>query len=283
MKRGLSFLAGLLVLCAAAPSALAGGALKVEFPDASPERVKKLRVEILDVGKQQQRLAFKSDAGKIPADGISLGAGTYHVYVEDRETGLIVRLDKAGAGYVLKDEGVVNVEAGDIVARVRAVKDKDATERHANAEKLKQRPVKVKERPRKTKTGAPEAPAGPDASAVADAPPAPTEAEEEHAPGELLLKFQPGTTLADRYDIISELSAESRSKLDQLDVYRVKVSDAVDLPAVIAQFADDPRVKYMEMNMTVSVPEPVLERNIGSFPTLEADDDAKRNCLCSWA
>jgi len=262
MKRGLSFLAGLLVLCAAAPSALAGGALKVEFPDASPERVKKLRVEILDVGKQQQRLAFKSDAGKIPADGISLGAGTYHVYVEDRETGLIVRLDKAGAGYVLKDEGVVNVEAGDIVARVRAVKDKDATERHAIGEKLKQRPLKKKQHTPKTKTGAPDAPIAPENSAAPDAstaPQAPAEIEEEHAPGELLLKFQPDTTLADRYDVISKLSAESRSKFDQLEVYRVKVDEATDLPALVKQFADDPRVKYLEMNMTVSVPEPVEE------------------------
>lgn len=50
-----------------------------------------------------------------------------------------------------------------------------------------------------------------------------------------------------------------RSKLDALDVYRVQVGDSTDLQGTVQSFADDPGLKYMEMNMVVDVPEPVGE------------------------
>ena len=38
----------------------------------------------------------------------------------------------------------------------------------------------------------------------------------------------------------------------------MKVGEETDLEQVIEAYADDPRISFMEMNMVVSVPEPVV-------------------------
>jgi len=48
-----------------------------------------------------------------------------------------------------------------------------------------------------------------------------------------------------------------RTKLRQLDLYRVKVDEQADLEALVERFSDDPRLKYIEPNGLVSVPQPV--------------------------
>lgn len=251
MRGSLPISFGFLASLAAVP-ALAGGTMKLDFSGAPPEKMQSLRIEVLEVSGKKANVAYKSDATKIASEGVDLKPGSYRVYLEDRETGLIVRVDERGAGFKVKENGRVDVDVPDLGTKIKAVKDRDRTERQAVAEQLKQRSVKFRKGGGSSDHGAPSGPS---------APGAPKEGgfEAEHASGELILKFQSDTNLADRYDVISALGAENRSKLDKIDVYRVKVSEAADLQALIQQFADDPRVKYLEMNMTVSVPEPIEE------------------------
>jgi hypothetical protein len=196
------------------------------------------------------KLAHKGGADKTLGEGLALDEGAYEIYLEDKRTGLIYRLDDHGKGVKITKGKPAKIDASGFGARIREIQEKDAAEHPAKEEVLKRakgkRAVFAVEEPGEQGTWASAA----DEAGAGD---------EVHAPGELLVKFQPDTTLADRYQVMTALEAEARSKLDQLDVYRVKVSDAADLQALIQQFADDPRLKYMEMNMMVSVPEPVEE------------------------
>jgi len=62
---------------------------------------------------------------------------------------------------------------------------------------------------------------------------------------------------ARRYARLQELASESRTNLRQLEVYRVKVDEEADLEALVERFSDGPRLKYIEPNGLVSVPQPV--------------------------
>lgn len=247
MRRAMSVSLGILVAFTAS-TVFAGGALKIEFIGIPPENMRNVRIEVLESDGKKAKVVFRNDATKIPNEGISLPQGNYQVYLEDKETGLIVPLDADGKGHPVKEKGVVRVDAADIGRKVREIKDKNITERHDKSEHLKQHKGK-----KAVFAVVGESSAGDEPAAGQGVQ------EQDYAPGELLIKYQPDTTLADRYRFIQELKAENRSKLDVLDVYRVKVSEATDLQATIKRFADDPRLKYMEMNMVVDVPEPVGE------------------------
>jgi len=224
--------------------------LILDAAGAGADALRGARIEIWRLEPSGERqLAHKDGADRMLSAELALEEGAYEIFLEDKRTGLIYRLDDRGKGVRLSKGKAARIDASGFGARIREIVGKDAAERPAKQEVLKsakgKRSVFVVEEP--ASTGAAGVTEG--YAAVSDV----------HAPGELLVKFQAGTTLADRYQVMTALEAEARSKLDQLDVYRVKVSDAADLQAVIQQFADDPRLKYIEMNMMVSVPEPVVE------------------------
>lgn len=226
--------------------ALAKEKLVLEAAGSDAETVARAKIEIWRVDPSGERmLAHQGGADRAVREGLDLADGSYEIYLEDQETGLIFKIDDLGKGLKIGKGKSANVDTGEFVGRIRETKDKDKTEQGAKSELLSRHKGKKS-------VYAVEEPA-------ADAPGGAAPEEELHAPGELLVKFQPDTTLADRYAVMQELDAESRSRLVPLGVYRVKVSDATDLQALIQQFADDPRLKYVEMNMVVSVPEPVEE------------------------
>jgi len=225
---------------------------------AQADALRGAKVEIWRVESSGERkLAHKGGADKALRGEVELPDGAYEIYIEDQQTGLIHRLDNQGKGFKIGKGKPSTVDTTEFVQRIQEIKNKDEQERPAKAEALKQHKGK-------RSVFAVEEPAGDTAAAAtADsavgAPVGAPGEPEVHAPGELLVKFQPATTLADRYRLMLEIEGESRSKLQALAVYRVKLSDQADLPAIIRTYANDPRLKYMEMNMVVSVPEPVEE------------------------
>lgn len=237
----------LMLLSLAAAPASAKEKLILDAADTNSDALRGAKIEIWRVESSGERqLAQKDSADKAHRGEVELADGAYEIYLEDPRTGLIYRQNNQGKGFKIGKGKPVRVDTAEFVQRVREIKEKDKQERSAKIEALKQykgkRSVLAVERP-----------AGDPAADSSIAP-------EVHAPGELLVKFQPATTLADRYRLMQEIEAESRSKIQALDVYRVKLSDHADLPAIISTYADDPRLKYMEMNMVVSVPEPVEGR-----------------------
>lgn len=240
-----------ILLSLAASSAQAKEKLILDAGGADAEALRAARIEIWRLEPSgEPTLAHKDGTGKALVEGLALEEGAYEIYLEDKRTGLIYRLDDHGKGVKITKGKPAKIDASGFGARIREIQEKDAAEHPAKEEVLKRAKGKMAvfavEEPGEQGLGARVA----DETGTGD---------EVHAPGELLVKFQPDTTLADRYEVMTALEAEARSKLDQLDVYRVKVSDTADLPALIQQYAGDPRLKYIEMNMMVSVPEPVGE------------------------
>lgn len=246
MRSAVAAACGVFIACAAAKVCAAGN-LQIEFAGIAPGKLKHVRVEVLRLEGKKARVAFRNDAAKIPRDGLSLPPGDYQVYLEDKETGLIVPLDAAGPGLRVRAQGVVRADANDFDRKAQEIKDRNRAERSVKIERLQRHQGR-----RAVFAAAGEPAAG-------DEPQAGPEdvREQDYAPGELLIKYQPETTLADRYRFIRELKAENRSKLDQLDVYRVRVDEATAVPEAIQRLAADPRIKYLELNMVVGVPDPV--------------------------
>ncbi len=230
-----------LSLCALlsfAPQAWAAGSLSLDFAGVPQGQVKNIQVEVWRTDGPKSEKAFRGKGADVPSEGLSLPAGKFKVYMEDEETGLIQLLDDKGKGFHVKNGQGVTVPAVGLIEKSREIKDKDKSERE---EIMRNHPPK-----------------GKGALAVGDGD-AIVEGGSDYAPGELLIKFTPETSLADRYQVLVDLAAENRSKLQALAVYRVKVNEEADLAQLIQSHAGDPRIKYIEMNQAVSIPTPVTE------------------------
>ena len=255
------------VLLLIASSVSAAEEMTVDFGDVPAAKLKGIRVEVLEISVAKPTVAFRDDASKIPQVGLALPSGTYKVYFEDKKTGLILPQENAGVGYTIAEQGrglTLGVEraqsvvsAAGLSEMVSAIHEKDKAERkdRHDARKLRLEERRLAAAPGKDpQVGGHSPRALEDQTSAAQAT-----SEQDFAPGELLIKFKPEVTLAERYQLMQELNAENRSKIDPIDVYRVQVGEGADLLEIISRLANDSRIKFIEKNVTVSVPEPLVE------------------------
>jgi hypothetical protein len=220
--------------------AFADGTLRLDIPGVQGAgTLKKVNAEVYRVTGDKLEVVYQGSAFDLVKKGIDLSPGTYRVFIEDEDTGLIVPLDNEGQDFVLGENETLSVGAPELEGKVKKIKDKDKKERKTIDEKKGK---------------------GPPSTLAVDG-----EEEggtgEEWIPGNLLIKFASGATLAERYQLIAEIGGEARDKLPGLGVYRVQVSEEADLEAIIAAYKDDPRVEYMEMNMIISISPPPVDED----------------------
>ena len=164
-----------IVLSVLLPFTVLAGTLSLSLDGLTVDQLTGVSVVVVRVGGEQPEVVYQGDGVAISTAGIEVADGTYHLYLEDMKTGLIIVEDNDGTGYVLAGSQAVMVTVADFTARVEEVKSKDAEERQRIEEESSQ-------------GGGATMAVG---SGGGDG--------DEYAPGELLIRYAPWTTLVERY------------------------------------------------------------------------------------
>ncbi|HEY4485066.1 MAG TPA: hypothetical protein VI702_01895, partial [Nitrospiria bacterium] len=85
-------------------------------------------------------------------------------------------------------------------------------------------------------------------SAAQVAPAAASDTTPRYVPGEVLVKFKPGTTPEEIGRIHAKLKSQKKAELRGIGAHRVKIAPGLSVEEAIGQYQQDPNVLYAEPN-----------------------------------